>query len=64
MRYLVTGVVTVSVYTYVEADSEEEALIEAGQRELAKIHIGGGYEADEFFHMSADGSPYDLRVED
>lgn len=56
--------VTVSCWTKVDASSEEEAKRIAASRALAAFHIDGTYPEDESWHLDADGSPFDLRVDD
>ena len=56
--------VTVSCWTKVEAASEEEAKRIAASRDLAEFHIDGTFPEDECWHLDADGSPFDLRVDD
>lgn len=62
-KYLINGVVTVSCWTFVEAESEDEAIEIASNREVARIHIDGTYENTEFFHIDVDGSPQRLIAE-
>lgn len=63
-KYLVSGLVTVSCVTIVEAENEEEALKIAKKRQLADIDISGSCEIDEYFHMDTDGIPYDFNTEE
>lgn len=62
--YYITGKVTVSCWTTVEADSEEEALEIAKNRELAGFEISGSYPENDCFHLDNDGIPYDLSIYD
>ncbi len=62
MNYLVNGKVTVSCWTMVEAESEEEALEIAEQRDLAEIHIDGTYEVEECWHIDTDGCPDNIEI--
>lgn len=62
--FKISGLVTVSCYTEVEADNAEEALSIATNREIADIHIDGTYTVDECFHIEPDGAPYELRIEE
>lgn len=63
MKYNISGLVTVSCYTVIEADSEEEALKIAASRDIAEFNIDGSYEVEECFHIENDGMPYDLSVD-
>lgn len=63
MIYNISGLVTVSCYTIIEADSEEEALKIASSRDIAEFNIDGSYEVEECFHIENDGAPYDLKVD-
>jgi hypothetical protein len=62
-KFSVTAHVTVSCWTEVEADTEEEARAIANSRELAEFHIDGTYPVDECWHLEADGAPYDLKID-
>lgn len=62
--YKISGLVTISCYTEVEASSEKNALEQAYKRDVADFHIDGSYPVDECFHIEPDGTPYDLRVEE
>lgn len=64
MIYKITGIVSVSCYTEVEADTPEEALRIAMRRPLADIHIDGGNDVTECFHIDNDGEPTQLRIEE
>lgn len=61
--YIVEGEVTVSCWTLVEADSEDEAIKIAHGREIAQFQIDDSYEDSEFFHVDSDGTPQNLRAE-
>lgn len=61
--YIVEGEVTVSCWTVVEADSDEEAVKIASGREIAQFQIDYSYEDSEFFHIDSDGTPQNLRAE-
>lgn len=64
MKYTVRGVMTVSCWTEVEADSPEAALEIAEQREVGGLSISAIYpDEDECFHFDSDGVPFDLSVE-
>lgn len=63
MKYSISGLVTVSCYTLVEADSEDEALRIAASRDIAEFSIDGSYEVEYCFHIENDGAPYDLKVD-
>lgn len=64
MKFLIQGMVTVSCWTEVEAETEEEAVAIAKQRSMADIHIDGSYQEDEYWHMEIDGEPTDVRFDD
>jgi hypothetical protein len=61
--YIVSGTITVSCWTLVEADSDEEAVNIASGREIAQFQIDYSYEDSEFFHIDSDGTPQNLRAE-
>lgn len=62
--FRVSGAVTVSCWTYVDAENADEALKIACCRDLAEIHIDGTYENTECFHIETDGTPQNLTVEE
>lgn len=62
-KYTVEGLVTVSCFTKVQAESEEEAIKIAKDRELATFHIDRLYSKDEYFHFFDDGIPFDLKID-
>jgi len=69
MKYGITGIMTVSCWTEVEADSPEEALKIA--RERAEDEMVASLNASPFtspvaetFHFQNDGVPSDLEIED
>jgi hypothetical protein len=59
----IAGQVTISCWTKVKAETQEEALAIARSRALADFHIDGSFGVDECWHMEPDGSPSELRVE-
>ena len=64
-KYQVSGLVTVSCNTVIEANSKEEALELAGFRELSDLCHGPHIEdINEAFHIEADGQPKELTVDD
>ena len=64
MKYRVAGYMQVSCWTYVEADSEEEAIAEAQGRDPGQLAHQSIYpDDDECFHFENDGVPLDLRAE-
>lgn len=64
MKFMVNGIVTVSCWTEVEADSEQEAIEIASERQLAQLcHNPWSDSASECFHFEADGEPTELRAE-
>lgn len=64
MEFMISGQVTVSCWTKVEAETEEEAINIAKKRVLADIHIDGSYQETEYWHMEIDGEPKDVRAGD
>ncbi len=63
MKYTVSGVVTVSCWTVVEADSEAEAVEIAEERNCAGLCCSPfSGRVDDEFHFSSDGEPTDLIV--
>lgn len=65
MKYNVYGTLTVSAYTVVEADSENEAKDIAEGRETGSLCYGAISQSDnECWHFEGDGEPYDLTVEE
>jgi hypothetical protein len=62
-KFKVNGIVTVSCYTEVMANSAVEALEIANGRYLAEIHIDSGSPVDECWHIENDGEPVDLTVD-
>jgi hypothetical protein len=63
MKYIVSGMMSVSCWTEVEADSKEEALEIAKQREASGMCYNPfTEEVDEEFHFSNDGVPIELTV--
>jgi len=65
MKYIVSGSLTVSCWTEVEADSKEDALDIAMNRDTGTLCHSALYpEVDECFHFEDDGMPFNLTVED
>jgi hypothetical protein len=62
MKYQINAQITVSCWTEVEAESEEEALEIAKDRCVADIHIDGSFPEDECWHIAVDGEPVNIRV--
>lgn len=65
MKYTVRGLMTVSCWTEVEANSEDEALEIASGREAASLcwnPFSG--RVDECFHFENDGEPQKLEIDD
>ena len=62
-EFMIAGRMTVSCWTKVQADSEEQALQIAASRFVAEAHIDGSYPVDQAWHHDCDGTPYELRVE-
>lgn len=64
-KFTVCGLVTVSCYTVVEADTKEAAISIAEERQLADLcAFPFGDQVDEAWHVETDGSPVELRVEE
>ena len=60
MIYEISGKLTVSCWTKVQANSLEEALEIAREREVAGFEISGSYSDDESWHFDNDGTPFEL----
>lgn len=61
-KFKLVANVTISVYTEVEAESLEEAISIAEERELMPIvHSGGESEEDTWMCDELDGSPMDIK---
>ena len=58
----ISGTVTVSCWTEVEADTEAEAIVIAGRRSVANVHIDGSSPVDECWHIDVDGEPENIRT--
>lgn len=65
-EYNLTAKVTISIYTTVEANSLEEAIEIAKEREeIEKSHWGEAYKAKEMWLTDDfDGTPFDIEIED
>lgn len=63
-KYAVSGTVTVSCWTEVEAESKVEALEIAENRDLAEFHIDGTYDVKSCFMLDNDGRPDDLKIDE
>jgi hypothetical protein len=64
MKYRVHGYMQVSCWTFVEAESPEEAIAEAQGRDPGGLTIQAIYpDDDECFHFDNDGAPMDLKAE-
>jgi hypothetical protein len=61
--FKIAGNITVSCWTEVEAESEEQALEIAGKRHVAEFHVDGSFPESASWHMDTDGSPYNMRIE-
>lgn len=66
MKYNLTAHVTISVYTEVEADSEEEAIEIAKKRDVCQVNISSSYTPDEFWIAGEelDGEPTKIRIDE
>lgn len=65
-KYTVTGKITITTYTTVEANSEEEALKLAEKRDDKMfISSNNGDTAEDVWMVDElDGDPYELSIED
>lgn len=63
MKFKISGHVTVSCWTEVEAETEEEAKRIASDRMLAEHNIDGGSDIDECWHFDNDGTPSNISIE-
>lgn len=64
-RYMVRGQMTVSAWTVVEADSEEEARAIATERQTAElVHQALYPDEDESWHFEGDGVPEIMEVDE
>lgn len=64
MKYRVFGYMQVSCWTYVEADSAEDAIATAQERDPGGlVHAAIYPDDDECFHFENDGVPMDLKAE-
>lgn len=65
MKYAVTGVVTISIWTTVEAESEEDAVFEAEGRPMMNFchYCASSDSSKRWVASELDGTPYDLSVE-
>jgi hypothetical protein len=63
-KYYLSGVITVSCWTEVFAESEEEAEKIALERsvEPESFH-SDSYPVNEFWHVGADGEPYSIGID-
>lgn len=62
MIYQIAAKVTVSAYTEVDADTEEEALRIAANRHLGSI--SNNEPSEEFWNIDSDGIPFDLEIDE
>lgn len=64
-EYKISGAITVSCFTKVEANSPEEALEIAKKRRVADITINAfDQEEDEAWNFDSDGEPFDIRIDE
>lgn len=61
--YTVVGMITVSCYTEIDADSESEAIQKAQHRDVADTtpHI---HSLRQEWQLESDGVPYNIEIED
>ena len=63
--FSISGKITISVSTLVDAETEEEAMKIARDRDTQQIPCDSFYSEDEFWCASElDGTPFDLRIDD
>ena len=63
MKYKISGQMTVSCWTEVEANSEEEAIEIAQERDPANLcHLPFSEESDEAWHFDNDGEPSEFHI--
>lgn len=64
-KYILNGMVTISVYTEVEANSKEEAINIALQRDIVKSEWGSPWQKEEsWVNDEYDGEVTNIEVED
>ena len=64
MKYIISGHMTVSCWTEVEADTKKEALLEAENREAGGLCHNAIYPGhDECWHFDIDGEPTHIRID-
>lgn len=63
-KYSVTGIMTVSCWTEVEADSPEAAIEAAIERQVASLPAVtfNGYDIKDSWHFDNDGEPFELKA--
>lgn len=62
MNFKLSAMVTISIYTEVEADTIEEAVAEAEGRSIESYHWGADYAKKEFWIADDyDGEPTDIK---
>jgi hypothetical protein len=64
-RYYITGTLSVTCYTEVEANSPEEALEIARERRVAGL-CNNPFDGDssESWNFDSDGEPFELQIDD
>lgn len=61
--FKISGIITISCYTDVEADTEEEALQIAEDREMMELPFNNAYGSDEYWITdSLDGRPREIHI--
>jgi len=64
-KYTVSGLLTVSAYTVVEAETEKEAVAIAEEREVGSLCYGAiSTPDDECWHFEGDGMPQEISAEE
>ncbi len=64
MIFKLTGQVTISTFTEVEADSLEEAIYNVKNRGMCDVHIDSCYSEEDCWMIDElDGYPYNIKQE-
>jgi hypothetical protein len=58
-----SGIITVSCWTEIEAETKESAMEIAKRREPADFHIDGNYEVTDSWYMDNGGVPSNIEIE-
>lgn len=63
MKYIVSGTVTISIYTEVEAETEENAIQIAEERSLMQIPMSSESANEVWMAGELDGTPQNITAE-